>query len=876
MYPFNKIDWFKLSVTFRSRKTSDIMKSHPFSVIEAIIKAVNAKTFSEMPQKPPKPIFHITDQKHTFRLSPDLIFNVDVFFFQMNFEEVGKWHQFFSLYLSKNENTKTLSLVETRDPELRNYDILKDELKPFPEQGEVCLEFLTPLFFKTKPNKVRTHLDTSGFIKGFERRFSRLFGINFTYKKQNDDFFIIPAYWNYTEIKHSSRSQPRATQYVNGCVGDLYLKGTLKNFIPYLAVGSEIHAGTKLSNSQGYFKLHQQSKPYFSVKFPGETEMQTAVRDVIERYDQALESLSQKEMFPFDEKKFAAKFCKEISRQEYTPSPNTSFKIKSGQSARLVEQLNFKDLIVSQYLLRLISPVFDKLFEKESIGFRKGYSRNNARQMIHSAIREGFSYVIESDIEDFFPSIDHKILFSLLDKYLPEQDKAVKSLIIDLITSGYILDGSFRQRLEGLPQGNPLSPILANLYLDSFDEYIKKNPNVRLVRYADDFIILCKDRKEAESLIESTDSYLSNLGLCLNRDKTSIHPIEEGFEFLGMTFSDKKGYIESTSTLNPFRKALYITEPYVYISVFGDAVRIKKEGKIIQTIPLRRIEEIIVLGKSTFSTSLLRKCIDYDIPLSITLDTGYHVTTIKPDSKKYFSISAEHTSRYNSLSGTEKLAIAKCIASVKIENYITLFRKNYKKGSHLFIKQLSEYKDRAETASSINELRGFEGITARKIYKKLNDLISDPAFHITKRQRSRPDMINSLMNFSSYLLFSRINATVRSLGLNPYLGFLHVPRNDYESLVSDIVELFRAQVDRFLIRIINLKTIQKKDFVKTRSGYYLRHHSAKKFLSHFENEMIRKNNTRSLSLKDNIYLQAVQFRDWVTQHKSLEFYRWDK
>ncbi|MFW6172250.1 MAG: CRISPR-associated endonuclease Cas1 [Elusimicrobiota bacterium] len=776
--------------------------------------------------------------------------------------------------MKKSENTKTLELVECQDPELRDFKKLNDELGQIPKNGELCLEFLTPLFFKPKSKKIRTALDTSTLIKGFERRFSRLFGTNFSYK-DNEDFFVIPAYWNYTEIRHDSRSQSNAIQFINGCVGKLYLKGNFEKFSHFIILGSEIHAGNKLSNSQGYFKLHAQSIPFFSPKFPERSGLQTSIRDVIERYDQALEYLSQKEMFPFDEKKYAAKLLQELKNKNYIPSPNKTFLIKSGEkTVRSVEQLSFKDLIVAQYILRFISPIFDKLFEKESIGYRKGYSRENARRIIQKAIEDGYSYVIESDIEDFFPSVDHKLLFSLLDKYLPDRDEFIKSLIIKLITNDYILDGTLRPRLKGLPLGNPLSPLLANLYLDSFDEFIKRQ-DVRLVRYADDFIIICKNRNDAETLIDNTNSYLSNLGLRLNKEKTSIHPIKEGFEFLGMTFNKKEGFIKAPAKLNPFKKALYVTEPYVYISVFGDAVRIKKEGKVIQTIPLRRIEEIMVLEKTTFSTALLRKCIDYDIPLSVALNTGYYITTVKPDSKKYFAISAEHTARYNSLSGTERLSIAKCIAAAKIENYITLFKKNYKKGSHLLIQELSEYKSKAETASGINELRGFEGWTARKIYKHINILINDHSFHIKKRQRRKPDMINSLMNFSSYLLFSRINATVRALGLNPYLGFLHVPRNNYESLVSDMVELFRARIDRFLIRIVNLKIIQKKDFIKTKNGFYLSHNSAKRFLSHFENEMIKKNNQNALSLKDNIYIQSIQFRDWVTQHKSLEFYRWE-
>ena len=80
-----------------------------------------------------------------------------------------------------------------------------------------------------------------------------------------------------------------------------------------------------------------------------------------------------------------------------------------------LSRLPFKDLIIQQYLLKTISPIFDRFFEEESIGFRKGVSRQKSIELIQAAIAEGYCYVIESDIEDFFPSVDLDILARLLD-----------------------------------------------------------------------------------------------------------------------------------------------------------------------------------------------------------------------------------------------------------------------------------------------------------------------------------------------------------------------------------------------------------------------------------------------------------------------------
>src|SRR5208337_4404075 len=158
-----------------------------------------------------------------------------------------------------------------------------------------------------------------------------------------------------------------------------------------------------------------------------------------------------------------------------------------------------------------------------------------------------------------------------------------------------------------------------------------------------------------------------------------------------------------------------------------------------------------------------------------------------------------------SLSDTEALSIAKEFAAGKIRNYISLFKQRYSSGMNHLINRLDRGVSDIQAAANVDEVRGFEGAIAKEVYGMLNDLIDDDTFHIKTRERKNPDRINSLINFGHYLLFSRINATLRSVGLNPYLGFLHSSENDYESLACDIEELFRARIDRFLIRMVNLK-----------------------------------------------------------------------
>ncbi|MFQ5901174.1 MAG: CRISPR-associated endonuclease Cas1 [Thermodesulfobacteriota bacterium] len=865
------LHWHRLSVTLLNIRTSPAMTAHPFSVFQAIIKGVSLsiKNGTE-----PLVFFHVKNRKHTFKIRPSYKIPLEIFFFKTNMDYANQWREAFKAYLSDPETGRNFEIVEMGEIEERSFDMAAAETDITDIEGEICLEFLTPFPFNTEKDKHRTYIAESTLIRSFEKRFSKLFGRKIVYNSRHDRFSIIPYYWKYTEIRHPSKSQPGRIQYLNGCIGPLYIKGIFKDFLPFLILGSELHTGSKLSNSQGYYRLHKESPGYFERYFPNKKVILSVIRDVLDRYDHALESLSETEQFPFNEVEYAEKLCQQITENTYTPSPNTAFLIKKkGGVERMVEQLQFKDLIVQQYLSKTVYESFDRMLEKESIGFRKGISRQRSIKMVQEAIAKGYQYVIESDIEDFFPSVDIDILTRLLDFYIPQKDTCLKTLLLKSIRNGYILNGTYHNRVKGLAQGNPLSPILANLYLDSFDEQIKEW-DVKMVRYADDFIILTRTKQDAENVLSKTEAFLSEIGLKIKKEKTAIKPIKDGFRFLGIRFERSEVKVESEEGFKQLKKPLYITEPHLFLSLNGDAIDIRRYKAIVETIPIRRISEIMVMERSVLSTAIIRKCTDNNIPLTVVLNSGYYITTIKPDSKKYYDISFEHARKHYSLSETEILCIAKEFAAGKINNYISLFRQRYVKGQNLFIRELKRVVENIHQAGDVHQVRGFEGAVAKKIYQRLNTLIDHDIFHIKKRGRRKPDRINSMLNFGYYLLFSCINATVRATGLNPYLGFLHSPQNNYESLVCDIEELFRPRLNRCIIRMINLRTITKDDFAETDRGMYLKREAIKRFIDRFEAEMNRKNSKNTLSLKESIYVQVAVIKKWVLENASLSFYSW--
>jgi CRISPR-associated protein Cas1 len=868
-------EWIKVRVAFKSPFTDDLSQTSPIFIMEAINKAITDQTWGIQNQEWNRPIFHFTGRNHNFKLLPDETYNVEFIFTNKDINQIENWIQNLKEYFLKEENCRSLYPVEIGPLNKRNLSLLKDEIGEIPDEGEICFKFLTPLYFKPNQGKTRYFIDSHYFTKGLLSRFSRLFLKPLNYEI-NPEFETLPYYWEYTEIKRKSHSQPGTYQFINGCVGNLYFRGNYSKIKPLFYLATELHAGTKFSNSFGYFILYKDSLPFFDSRFPRQNEIENIAQEVIERYDEALLNLIQPESKELQIKDTVTSLFNKLNDGTYQPSPYKAFMIRTENGKeRQVEQPEYHDLIAGLYALRLLSPVLDKAFEEESIGFRKGKSREKAIELVKEALNKGFLWVIESDIENFFPSINLKLLENLLDKYIPKKDKKFKSFIFSIIRAKYRLDEKVFERESGVVLGHPLSPSLANLYLDAFDEEIK-SLDVKLIRYADDFLIFCKTKEQAEEIVQKVESILSGLSLKIKKEKTFIKSVLEGFEFLGFSFQGGEFDIFVAPEMRLLKKPLFIVEPYVMVTVNGNAVTIKKEGKILQSVPIRRISEILLMEKCVISTSLINKCLQNKIPLTMTLNNGYFQTTLRPESKEYFLISSIHENKYASLSTADHVSFAREIILRKIENYIHILYQKYSPELRIMLRDLKEIVRKIELSNDLNEIRGLEGLASRKLYSNINLLINNKIFHIQKRERKVPDRINSLLNFGSYLLYSRINALVRSAGLNPYLGFMHSPSDNYESLVSDIVDIFRPRLEKFIIKIINLKIIDENDFKEKNGAYYLNQDGKHKFLSYFEQELNQKQSANKFSFKEQITLQVRIIKDWVVKNTSLIFLKWSE
>jgi len=209
-----------------------------------------------------------------------------------------------------------------------------------------------------------------------------------------------------------------------------------------------------------------------------------------------------------------------------------------------------KDRIVQTALKMVLEPIFEKDFLSMSFGFRPGRGCKDALREVDALVKSGHTWYVDADLKSYFDTISHEGLIRRLSEKV--SDGSVLQ-IVELFLRQEIMEGIKRWTpVSGTPQGAVLSPLLSNIYLHPMDNFITDRGH-RMVRYADDFVILCRSREEAMSAFNRVKEWVLTNGLELNLDKTHIGNCAnpgEGFEFLGYLFEQGRRYVRRKSLKN--------------------------------------------------------------------------------------------------------------------------------------------------------------------------------------------------------------------------------------------------------------------------------------------------------------------------------------
>ncbi len=226
----------------------------------------------------------------------------------------------------------------------------------------------------------------------------------------------------------------------------------------------------------------------------------------------------------------AGTFQPQAIRRVHIPKPGTN-------ETRPLGIPTVRDRVVQAAIVNVIEPIFERDFAEHSYGFRPGRGCRDALRRVDQLLKEGYVHVVDADLKGYFDSIPHDRLMDRLKEKIA--DGPVLSLIESFLKANILDEAGAWTPEAGAPQGAVLSPLLSNVYLDPLD-HLAARSGFQMVRYADDFVILCRTPEEAQQALAVVQAWVTENGLTLHPTKTRVVDARDGFDFLGYHFRDEK------------------------------------------------------------------------------------------------------------------------------------------------------------------------------------------------------------------------------------------------------------------------------------------------------------------------------------------------
>lgn len=548
-----------------------------------------------------------------------------------------------------------------------------------------------------------------------------------------------------------------------------------------------------------------------------------------------------------------------LASAEYAPPPLHGVVLREDDGdLRGLAIPPFWDRVAQRAVNDCVAPACELLLSAASHGYRRGRSRYTASFDVNRAWREGYRWIYEADIEDFFDSVDWRHLRMRLEALY--RDDPVVGLILAWMAATVDYQGFPVQRTMGLPQGAPLSPTMANLMLDDFDGDIER-AGFKLVRYADDFIVLCRSREEAEAAGRTVRTALAELGLTVNEEKSRAVSFEQGFRFLGFLFMNdlildvggQRGAAEPAPPKppspnswlariarrppRPLAKAdqesqpratgteplacgerddagllLIVSGRSALVSSRAGRAVVTRDEKTVADTHWRGLGALLLLGPHHITTPALRHAMAHDIPVHLA-STGGHYQGVAWSARPGADGAAlwlQQRERFADPDWALRAAVALVMARIRHMREVLRQRDpgGFLRERHALQQALS----RAGRAADLSALNGVEGQATRVYFRGLAALVPDEYGFTGRNKRPPRDPFNALLSLGYSVLHAHAVTLIRVSGLYPWLGLYHQPHGAHATLASDLMEPFRHVIERAALSVVGRGGIPPEQF----------------------------------------------------------------
>jgi len=561
--------------------------------------------------------------------------------------------------------------------------------------------------------------------------------------------------------------------------------------------------------------------------------------------------------FEMDAPRRIARLSERLTGGDYAPGPIRKVEIpKPSGGVRGLSIPCVVDRIAQTAAQMVLSPLLDQTFDEASFAYRPGRGVDDAVRRVDALRREGFMWLLDADIEGFFDNVQHDRLMGRLAQSLTA---GPLTQLIELWLTHAAPTG------RGLPQGSPVSPLLANLYLDQADDALAGR-GLRLVRFADDFLILTRDRGGAEAARERAVRVLADLGLKLKAEKTRVVSFDQGFRFLGHLFvrslvlesgpvdtdtaevdralaalargdvaaedsSARAEAVEETrraAGLTAAFRVLYVRSPDRRVALRNTAFSIQAghgfgaavDWREILAIPHQAVDRVEVWPDGAITDEALRHAIHQGVEVAFV---NGHGETIGVAGARRDGRAGRHLDQAAaSLDPVRRLDLAARIVEGRLRNQrAVISRLNRRRSDGEATKaqaELGALIRKVPHAESVAQAMGFEGRGAALYWPALGRCLEHSWWLKSRDRKPAPDPVNLTLNFTAWLLARDIGVAVVRAGLHPGFGVLHSVEDDKDACVYDLMEEFRAPLSESLTVYAFNNRILRQEHFRSPSG----------------------------------------------------------
>jgi CRISPR-associated endonuclease Cas1/group II intron reverse transcriptase/maturase len=620
---------------------------------------------------------------------------------------------------------------------------------------------------------------------------------------------------------------------------------------------------------------------------------------------------------------------------DYLPPPLFGLiKTTSSGGVRPLAIPPFFDRVLQRAVAQVLSPALEASQYRHSYGYRAGRSRFNARDAVQAASREGYRWVYESDIEDFFDSVDRGRLEVRL-RALYGEDPLV-DLLLAWMGQPVEYAGQTIARRAGLPQGSPLSPAMANVMLDDFDSDMEVL-GFKLIRFADDFVVLCKSPEQAAEAQRAAAASLAEHGLNLNPDKTRIVATGDGFRYLGYLFvndmavdvaghqletqgqpdippkswlarlgeraavpvglpsppallpaGEGKGARDNIApsgvmpvvtakigAMDELGQLLCITGEHATLSTHADRLRVERDEQILHDLPWSHLQAVVLFGNHTLTTPALQAALKNAVPVHFAGALGGYrgvLWTGRP-AEPGCGLWLKQANLF--ADPALCLVLAKEIVAARVRHLRETLRL---RGDTEAAGRLKTRLDNVALAQDLAALNGVEGAATREFFQAMTGLLP-PEWQFNGRNRQPPrDPANALLSFGYTLLNGYVETLLHADGLLPWLGFYHQAHGRHATLASDLMEPFRHLVERTVLSAIQRQELKPQDFFNATNGACMMQKDARRafltrLLERFNTPLAAHGEEVALTPVQHIHRQNASLIRWLNHGEPFQAFR---